>query len=233
MKIGILNSDTIELSGASAFGQYPEMFAKIFWAVDPSIEFKTYEVQFDDYPFDIHDCDAYLITGSKASAYDDNPWIHALKDFIRTLHKNRKKLLGICFGHQIIAEALGGSVKKAAGGWHVGVDSLSLYKKKFKFQSHSNKYNLIFSHQDEVTQLPKNSLLIATSKTCPNGMFIIGNHIICMQGHIELDKDFAKLIYDFRKDQIGELKYLNACKTLNSKTDELHLAKSLIEFLQS
>ena len=233
MKIGILNSDTVELSGASAFGQYPDMFAKVFWALDASIEFKTYEVQFENYPLNIDDCDAYLITGSKVSAYEDKKWIKALKEYIKTLHANKKKLLGICFGHQIIAEALGGSVKKATGGWHVGVDSLSLYKEKFKFKTDSNKYNLIFSHQDEVRKLPKDSKLIAGSKACPNGMYVIGNHIMCSQGHIELDREFTRLIYDFRKDQIGELKYLNACKSLTSSTDEHDFVRDLIEFLKS
>jgi hypothetical protein len=68
MKIGILNSDTVLIDGASAFGQYPEMFSKIFWSVDPNIQFQTYEVQFGDYPRDINECNAYLITGSKASS---------------------------------------------------------------------------------------------------------------------------------------------------------------------
>ena len=87
-------------------------FLKVFWAVDPSIQFQTYEVQLNNYPLDIDECDAYLITGSKASSYDDEQWIHDLKKFIQSLNKNKKKLIGICFGHQIIAEALGGSVKK-------------------------------------------------------------------------------------------------------------------------
>ena len=64
MKIGILNSDTVKIDGAAEFGQYPEMFSKVFWAVEPKIQFKTYEVQFGEYPQNINECDAYLITGS-------------------------------------------------------------------------------------------------------------------------------------------------------------------------
>jgi GMP synthase-like glutamine amidotransferase len=92
MKIGILNSDTVQIDGAKDFGQYPEMFSKIFWAVDPSIQFQTYEVQLNNYPLDIDECDAYLITGSKASSYDDEQWIHDLKKFIQRLNKNKKKI---------------------------------------------------------------------------------------------------------------------------------------------
>ena len=141
MKIGILNADTVQIKGASGFGQYPEMFSKIFWSVDPNIQFKTYEVQFGDYPRDLNECNAYLITGSKASAYDDDQWIHDLKKFIQRLHQNKKKLVGVCFGHQIIAEALGGSVRKSPTGWHAGVDSISLNHNGYEYGDKGKKYN--------------------------------------------------------------------------------------------
>ncbi len=233
MKIGILNTDTVQIDGAKEFGQYPEMFSKIFWSVDPNIKFQTYEVQFDDYPLELNECDAYLITGSKASSYDDIPWVHALKMFIQQLHANKKKLIGVCFGHQIVAEALGGSVRKSPKGWHVGVDSIILKKEAFQYGSKGDEYNLIFSHQDEVITLPNNAKLIAGSITCPNVMFVIENHIMCTQGHIELDKKFAKMIYDARKEQIGNPKYQNACNTLNTKTDEHEVTAGLLKFLKN
>ena len=231
MKIGILNSDTVQIDGAKDFGQYPEMFSKIFWAVDPSIQFQTYEVQLNNYPLDIDECDAYLITGSKASSYDDEQWIHDLKKFIQRLNKNKKNLIGICFGHQIIAEALGGSVKKSPNGWHVGVDSISLNIDACEYGEEGEKYNLVFSHQDEVEKLPENATLIAGSARCPNGIFVIENHIFCTQGHIELDKKFARMIYDFRKNQIGDQKHHHACASLSTDTDEHEIVNSLLKFL--
>ncbi len=232
MKIGILNSDTVQIDGAAEFGQYPEMFSKVFWTLDPNIQFKTYEVQYNDYPQDMNECDAYLITGSKASCYDNVQWIHALKEFIKALHKNKKKLIGVCFGHQIIAEALGGSVRKSPNGWHAGVDSISLNNDALEYGDQGKKYNLVFSHQDEVKRLPRNATLIAESASCPIGMFLIENHIFCTQGHIELDKKFARMIYDFRKKQIGDSKHQHACETLEMQTDEHEVAKSLLEFIK-
>ena len=232
MKIGILNSDTVQIDGAAEFGQYPEMFSKVFWTLDPNIQFKTYEVQYNDYPQDMNECDAYLITGSKASCYDNVQWIHALKQFIKALHKNKKKLIGVCFGHQIIAEALGGSVGKSPSGWHAGVDSIFLNNDALEYGDQGKKYNLVFSHQDEVKRLPRNATLIAESASCPIGMFLIENHIFCTQGHIELDKKFARMIYDFRKKQIGDSKHQHACETLDMQTDEHEIAKSLLEFLK-
>ena len=232
MKIGILNSDTVQIDGAEEFGQYPEMFSKIFWSVDPNLEFKTYEVQFNNYPVDINECDAYLITGSKASSYEDVKWIRDLKKFIQRLDQDKKKLVGVCFGHQIIAEALGGVVRKSPNGWHAGVDSISLNKNANEYGEDGKKYNMVFSHQDEVQRLPRNATLIAGSPICPNGMFLIKNHIFCTQGHIELDKKFAKIIYDFRKNQIGDSKHQHACETLAMQTDEREVARSLLEFLK-
>ena len=95
------------------------------------------------------------------------PWIHALKEFIKALDQNKKKLIGVCFGHQIIAEALGGSVRKSPNGWHAGVDSISLNKDAVEYGIQGKKYNLVFSHQDEVERLPKNAILIAESVSCP------------------------------------------------------------------
>ena len=143
---------------------------KFFLGNRSTIQFEKYEVQFDQYPKEINDCDAYLITGSKASAYDEENWIYKLKEFIQTLHQNKTKLIGICFGHQIIAEALGGSVKNSkrlACRCRFNI----IFKQEFNFNYKDSVFNLIFSHQDEVIKLPENAKLIAGSTICPNAMF--------------------------------------------------------------
>ena len=91
---------------------------------------------------------------------------------------------------------------------------------------------MVFSHQDEVQTLPHNATLIAGSETCPNGMFLIENHIFCTQGHIELDKKFARMIYDYRKNQIGNHKHQHACETLTMQTDEHEIVESLLKFIK-
>jgi GMP synthase-like glutamine amidotransferase len=98
---------------------------------------------------------------------------HDLKKFIQRLHENKKKLVGVCFGHQIIADALGGSVRKSPTGWHAGVDSISLNNNGYEYGDKGEKYNLVFSHQDEVEKLPENATLIAGSPTCPNGCLLL------------------------------------------------------------
>lgn len=232
MKIGILNADTISPDWAEKYGQYPEMFSKVFWDVNSSIKFKTYEVQNDDFPQNINECDAYLVTGSKADAYADLPWILNLKQFVRTLNNHHKKIIGICFGHQLIAEALGGKVKKSKNGWHVGVDLLKFNTEISDYGKPGEEIKLIFSHQDEVATLPQTAKLLAGSQLCPNGMFIM-NNVICFQGHIEFSPDYARALFSSREELIGSVKYTNACNTLGKKTDELIVVQWILDFLKN
>ena len=112
MKLGILKTDTVRPEWVPEFGEYPDMFMALLAREDPSLEFVTYDVEKGTFPADIDEVDAYLITGSKSSVYEDKPWIGKLMDFVRELDARKKKLVGICFGHQIVAQALGGRTEK-------------------------------------------------------------------------------------------------------------------------
>ena len=90
MRIGILNTDTLKTEFDTKYGQYPAMFRNVLLQVDPNLQIHSYEVQSGDYPTAIDDCDAYLITGSKVSAFDDIPWVNELKIFVRSLHQHQK-----------------------------------------------------------------------------------------------------------------------------------------------
>ena len=120
------------------------MFRNVLLQADPNIQIHSYEVQFGDYPATLDECDAYLITGSKVSAYDDIPWINELKIFVCALHQHQKKLIGICFGHQLIAEALGGKVERSKRGWHVGVHGATLKKTLF-YLERLTKNSILFT----------------------------------------------------------------------------------------
>ena len=126
MKLGILKTDAVRPEWVPEFGEYPDMFVALLEQADPSLEFVVYDVEEGQYPDDIEEVDAYLITGSKSSVYDDKPWIARLMDFVQELDRRRKKLVGICFGHQLVAQALGGEAAKSPKGWGVGLAHASI-----------------------------------------------------------------------------------------------------------
>ena len=124
IKIGLLRADDVAPDLAKIYGEYPQMIKQLVLAANQArgaqaetLEFSTYAVNREQYPADINEVDAYIISGSKSSVYDPEPWIKKLHNFVETLHNRQKKTVGICFGHQIIASALGGKTEKAAAGW--------------------------------------------------------------------------------------------------------------------
>ena len=126
MKIGILETGLPPSELSSVYGKYGEMFVKFLSDEDKTFTFEVFTVVEGQFPDDISLCDGYLVTGSKFSAYEDLPWIHRLKSLIQAIHKAELPMIGVCFGHQVIAEALGGKVEKYDGGWGVGIHQYNI-----------------------------------------------------------------------------------------------------------
>ncbi len=121
MKIGILATGITPDELLDDFGSYADMLRELLLPEIADVSFETYDVRDGVFPIAASDCDAWLITGSKFSAYEDLPWIHRLKALIRQIWESQRPMVGICFGHQIVAEALGGRVEQSANGWGVGL----------------------------------------------------------------------------------------------------------------
>ena len=116
MKIGILEADQLSETLRRQYGSYGDMIQNLLQSLDQRLAFTRYQVTESNYPENIDDCDAYLITGSKFSIYDNEPWIKDLQEYVIALAGQQKKLIGICFGHQLIAHALGGQTQKSEKG---------------------------------------------------------------------------------------------------------------------
>lgn len=235
MRLGILETDTLEPDIKEKYGSYAEMFQSLFLSVDDKLEFTVYPVLESKYPDSMDECDAYLITGSKSSAYDNEAWIKPLRDYIVVLHKHRRKLIGICFGHQVIALALGGLAQKSEKGWTVG-NSISNVKKAKPWMGDvminaKKQFALLVSHQDQVVRLPVQAELIASNGSCPNASFQIANHILTFQGHPEFSADYLNYLMDKRRGIIGEEKYKKAMDSLQYDQDALLVARWIIDFI--
>ena len=162
--------------------------------------------------------DGYIISGSRYSVYEELPWIMSLLDFVRQCWEMEIKVVGICFGHQVIAHALGGKTEKAEVGWGFGIQSAKIIEKK-SWMTDTGKlngdlYNLIVIHQDQVVDLPPQFKTIAENDFCPNSMIVAGNKMLGIQGHPEFGKEFCAFRAKFRKDIIGPEVYESTLHSL-------------------
>ena len=233
LTIGILLTDHVVPELVNNHGDQTDFYDYIFNLADPTVKLRIYDVVLDHYPKSIYECDGYLITGSKLSVYDAEEWIRKLETYVQLLNEQKKALLGVCFGHQLIAKALGGKSEKASVGWTLGVQDYD-FQDTFPWVKDQNQsVGLIHSHKDQVTKLPKQAELIASNPRVPIAMFKIGNHVMSMQGHPEFTPEYAHAVATMRKEVLGEEVYQAASDSLkNQIADNLEVAKWWVEFFK-
>jgi GMP synthase-like glutamine amidotransferase len=233
MKLAILKTDTVRPEWVPQFGEYPDMFIELLARADPNLEFAVYDVEQGQYPVEIDEVDAYLITGSKSSVYEDKPWIATLMEFVLELHRRRKKLVGICFGHQLVAQALGGRVEKSPRGWGVGLHAHRFTTAPSWHDQGDMDLNILVSHEDQVIKVAEDTLVLAGSEFCENAVCQIGDHILTLQGHPEFLPGYAREIMQFRKEWIGEKAYSVGMASLRRTHEGQRVARWILNFLHT
>ncbi len=204
MKIGILKTDAVRPEWVDTYGEYPDMFKRLMRVVDPQLEFVTWDVEEGDLPERTDLVDGYIITGSKSSVYDDKPWIKQLEGFVRQLETEKRPVVGICFGHQLIAQALGGEVKKSPKGWGVGVHAYEVTDPALLDDNEGARLQLLASHQDQVMSLPTGASVVAHNDHCEIAGIRLGDHVLTFQGHPEFIPEYSEEIMTFRRSMIGD-----------------------------
>ncbi|MBT3623841.1 MAG: GMP synthase [Gammaproteobacteria bacterium] len=237
MRIGILQADAVMEQFQPAHGNYPGMIAGILGRaateLNLDVECRNYDVEHGIYPNATDECDAYVITGSKKSVYDDDPWIAALKEYTCELHQEEKKLVGLCFGHQLVAEALGGKTLGADVGWCVGIhESEVIQPQWFMSDDELDRFQLIVSHKDQVVQLPEGAQLLASAEQCPNSMYCVGDHILTMQGHPEFTREYSRDLMDMRREILGVETYNEGVASLAKTLEKDIVARWIIRFIK-
>jgi GMP synthase-like glutamine amidotransferase len=241
MHIGILKTDAVRPEWVSEFGEYPDMFERLVLAADPSATFSVWDVEEGVYPSDsdVDTVDGFIITGSKSSAYADKEWIRNLERLVQELHAKRKKMVGICFGHQVIARALGGTVAKSDKGWGVGVNVYNVSELPVQGDDEirgggSGFLKLVASHQDQVTVLPPGARNVVSNDHCENAGFVMGDHVLTLQGHPEFSAEYSEAIMAFRHDMIGAERVAQGRASLATHQHEgPRVARWMVDFLSA
>ncbi len=233
MIIGILEADPALAPLNAEFGNYVKMLKDLLTegSEGRKLKYQVYDVLHEIYPADIHECDGYIITGSRASVYDDVGWIRKLQCFIVQLHAAKKKLVGICFGHQLIAQALGGKAEAADVGWCIGVHTSQVREVADFMLPEEDKISLLVSHKDQVTRLPDNARLLASSEFCPYAAYQVDQHILALQGHPEFVKGYSRGLMELRKEILGPETYQEGIASLNQPTHEKSVARWVLAFM--
>ena len=187
MKIGILQTGQCPDALRAQMGDYPAMFEKLLDG--HGFTFQTWLVEEMHFPESLADADGWLITGSRHGVYEDHPFIAPLEALVRDALDARQPVVGICFGHQIMAQALGGSVAKFAGGWAVGAQ-------EYDFEGETLTLNAW--HQDQVIVPPKDARTVASNAFCAHAALEFGAYGLSVQAHPEYGDDFIQGLIETR-----------------------------------
>lgn len=231
LSICILETDNIRPELVEQYRGYGWMFQQLFARQPIAAEFEVFNVVQGHYPDDSRCFDAYLITGSKYDSFGQDAWIQTLRTYVLERYEHGDKLMGICFGHQLLALVLGGKTERAWQGWGVGVHQYEVIEQPAWLQPHAEQLALLISHQDQVTEPPVNATVLASSAFCPIAAYYIGDQVLCFQGHPEFVPDYSRSILNIRQDAYGEQVYQQGINSLELQHQGNMVAEWMMRFV--
>ena len=200
MKLTIIQTGDVPQPLLGRFGPYRRMFETMFDKTGQGFSYEVVPVS-DGAPFpDPGQLEGIVITGSAAGVYDTLPWLDPLRGFIRAAYDRQTPMLGICFGHQIMADALGGDVRKSDKGWGLGRHSYGVTRRPDFMRSSPDLLAVACSHQDQVITPPSSAEVILASDFTPNAGLVYRNGAaLSFQPHPEFADDYTLALAELRR----------------------------------
>lgn len=232
MKLTIIETGHVPEPLRSRFKSYPDMFNAMFARHGAGIKPDFLPLLAGAPLPDPKGLEAVLITGSPAGVYDDLPWMEPLRAFIRRAHEERTRMIGICFGHQIIADALGGDVRKSEKGWGLGRHTYEVIAARPHFMPDATSLSIACSHQDQVVAPPDGARVVLRSAFAPNaGLLYDTGAILTFQPHPEFEDDYASALIELRRGKAPADTIEAAHASMKTASDSAILARAIGQFL--
>jgi GMP synthase-like glutamine amidotransferase len=229
IRLGVLETGAPPGRLREPFGTYPEMFQRLLGETD--FAYESFDVQHGALPASVEAAQGYIVTGSPSGAYDADPWIADLRGFLRAA-KGRAVLVGVCFGHQIMADAFGGTVIKSPKGWGIGLHDYALRGPE-PWMTPGPLISVPASHQDQVVALPPAARVIGSSAFSEMGMLAYDDQpAISIQLHPEFDPAYAKALIEGRRERYPEGLADEALASLDRPNDNQRVGEWIAAFLR-
>ena len=232
MHIAILVTNTDHSAFADRHPKDGEKFTRFLHSVRPNWQLSVFQVESGVFPDDPAEFDGLLITGSPASIHDDFAWIPTLKQLIVEAFSAGQPIFGACFGHQAIAEALGGKVGANPGGWVFGAVEVASLERPDWAAELDDRFILYAAHKEQVETLPKGAETIASGPGCPHAGYRIGDKLYTTQYHPEMEHGFIKALTEELRGELPDDVVEGALASLKDHADGMRYAESVARFFE-
>ena len=213
-KLCILEAGYINPALKDKYPPYSDLFKDFLKYKTRNWHVSSYRLYESEFPHSINDFDGFIITGSSFGVYENFSWIIKTIRLINQIISKKKQLVGICFGHQIIIQALNGLIEKSIYGWGAGIKKINFFKNKPWLPNNLSYTNLISFHQDQVVEIPKCVDHLAGNDSCKYYSLALEDIVFTIQGHPEFSKKYTLDLLNLRREGIGEVEYLKGVTEL-------------------
>ncbi len=234
MRVTIIETGRAPGRLSEDYPRYPDMFASLLGEAGAGLSFETVKLVDGEALPDPGACEGVVITGSPSGVYDATPWMDPLRDFVRGAFCVKTPMVGVCFGHQIIADAMGGDVRKSDKGWGVGRHTYEVLEHCAWMIGAGATVSLAVSHQDQVITPPAGAVTLARSAHTDHAMLVYGDApVMSLQGHPEFGDEFVSALYAARRGKsLSEAQADEAIASLAERHDNALVGRWMAAFLR-